>query len=475
MKVLLAASEVAPIIKLGGLGDVAGSLPKALTKLNINIDVIAPYFPFANTSGLKLYKSVDLNVSFNGDNHVVEVWNTKLPDSNVDVLLLKNDYYFSGYGGKGDTKVSENDTFAFFDAAVVAYIKAKFNTYDLIHCNDWHTGMITGLLTNELGNTRPASIYTIHNLMYQGITGLDALSKFGIVPGTLPLVDYDISDGDLNFMQQGLTSADFINTVSPSYAKEIIEGKYPIEISDIIKSREGRFSGILNGLDYAQFPRNYDNSNWKSLRPTSKKTLKEKLGFKNNSDKPIFAFIGRLDPNQKGIDILHDVVPHIVEKGGQFVLLGSGNPEWEKKYVELGNMPLVKENVSINTKLDLELANLLYSGSDFLVVPSKYEPCGLIQMIAMWYGSLPIVNNTGGLKDSVIDGETGFKFNEYSSSSLRKAIDSAFTTYQTPKMDDMIGKALKADFSWDKSAAEYKKLYGRVLQLRLESKFEEAF
>jgi starch synthase len=182
MKVLLAASEVAPIIKLGGLGDVAGSLPKALSKLNINIDVIAPYFPFANTTGLKLYKSIDLNVAFNGANHVVEVWNTKLPNSDVDVLLLKNDLFFTGYGGKGESKVTEGDTFAFFDVAVVAYIKSKFNTYDLIHCNDWHTGMITDLLFNELGTTRPASLYTIHNLMYQGITGLEALSKFGIVP-----------------------------------------------------------------------------------------------------------------------------------------------------------------------------------------------------------------------------------------------------------------------------------------------------
>jgi starch synthase len=289
------------------------------------------------------------------------------------------------------------------------------------------------------------------------------------------LIDYDIMDGDLNFMQQGLTSADFINTVSPSYAQEILEGKYPIEISDIIKSREGRFSGILNGLDYAQFPRNFDISNWKSLRPEGKKMLKEKLGFKSGQDKPIFTFIGRLDPNQKGIDILHEVVPYIVEKGGQFVLLGSGNPEWEQKYAELGNLPLIKDNVSINLKLDLELANLLYSGSDFLVVPSKYEPCGLIQMIAMWFGSLPIVNNTGGLKDTIIDGETGFIFNEYSSSSLRETIDRAMQTYSTSKMDDMIVNALQADFSWDRSAVEYKKLYGHVLKLRLDSKFEEAF
>ncbi|NMB69778.1 glycogen/starch synthase, partial [candidate division WWE3 bacterium] len=173
MKVLLAASEVAPIIKLGGLGDVAGSLPKALSKLNINIDVIAPYFSFANMAGLNAYKGIDLNIAYNGKNNLVEVWNTKLPGSDVDVLLLRNSDYFSGYGGKGTTNVSENDTFSFFDTAVVAYIKSKFNTYDLIHCNDWHTGLITALLSEELGSTRPATLYTIHNLMYQGISDLD--------------------------------------------------------------------------------------------------------------------------------------------------------------------------------------------------------------------------------------------------------------------------------------------------------------
>lgn len=475
MKVLLAASEVAPIIKLGGLGDVAGSLPKALSKLNINIDVIAPYFSFANMEGLNAYKSIDLNIAYNGKNNLVEVWNTKLPGSDVDVLLLRNSDYFSGYGGKGTSNVSENDTFSFFDAAVVAYIKSKFNTYDLIHCNDWHTGLITALLSEELGSTRPATLYTIHNLMYQGISDLDTLRKIGIVPGTHPLIDYDILDGDLNFMQQALSASDFINTVSPSYAREILDGKYPIDISDIIKSREGRFSGILNGLDYSQFPRNFDKSNYEGVRPENKKSLRAKLGLPDKNDKPIFTFIGRLDPNQKGIDILYDVVPYIVEKGGQFVLLGSGNSEWEKKYADLCNTTSIKENVSINTKLDLELANMLYSGSDFLVVPSKYEPCGLIQMIALWYGSLPIVNNTGGLKDTIVDGVNGFKFSEYSSSDLRRAIDRAFETYKTSKMSEMIVKALEADFSWDRSAQEYKKLYGRVLQLRLESKFEEAF
>ncbi len=471
MKVLLAASEVAPIIKLGGLGDVVGSLPKALEKLSINIDVIVPFFPFANTQNLKLYKSFDLNVPFNGQNNTVEVWNTKLPDSTVDVLLLKNNDYFIGYGGKGEQKVTESDLFSFFDAAVVTYIKSKFNTYDLIHCNDWHTGMIPALLDEELSTTRPCTLFTIHNLMYQGITNLEALWKLGIVPGSHPLIDYDISDGDLNFMQEGLTTSDFINTVSPSYAKEIVVGKYPIDVADVIKSREGRFTGILNGIDYSQFPRNFDKSNWSRVRKDNKRALQKKLGFKTTEDKPIFTFIGRMDPNQKGIDIMYESIRHIVAKGGQFVLLGSGNSEWESKYAELGKDKAMASAISINTVFDLELANLLYSGSDFLLVPSKYEPCGLIQMIAMWYGSLPIVHDVGGLKDSVINESNGFTFKDYSSDSLNSAIDTSITYYTNNKLAPLIEKAIAEDFSWTKSAVEYKKLYGEILKLRLESKF----
>lgn len=471
MKVLLAASEVAPIIKLGGLGDVAGSLPKALAKIDVDIDVIAPYFPFAKTEGLPLFKNIEINVAYAGDNHVVEVWKTKLPGSDVDVILLKNDEYFAGYGGRGKTNYTEIDIFSFYDTAVVAYIKAKFNTYDLIHCNDWHTGMIVGLLSIELGLERPSSLFTIHNLMYQGISVSDLLQKFGIVPGAHPLIDYDIADGDLNFMQQGLTSSDFLNTVSPSYAQEILDGLYKIEVAEIIKSREGRFCGILNGIDYSQFPREYDENNVFEYRATVKKDLLNRLGLDSSKDKPLFGFVGRLDPNQKGIDILFDVIKDLVKKGGQFVLLGSGDTEWEEKLNKLSQDKTLHDNISINTKFDLDLATLIYSGSDFLVVPSKYEPCGLIQMIAMWYGSLPVVNDTGGLKDSVIHGKTGVKFSEYSSNSLMGAIEYAISIYGSDQMKSMIKSAMLADFSWERSAIEYKKLYERILKLREDSKF----
>ena len=184
MKVLLAASEVAPIIKMGGLGDVIGALPKALEKISVNVDVIVPFFPSAKTEGLQLYKSFDLHVPFANKNNVVEVFKTKLPDSNVDLYLLKNEEYFVAGGSNFfANNMTETQMFAFFDKAVVEYVKSSLNTYDIIHCNDWHTGLVTTMLKDELGNERPRTLFTIHNLNYQGIGGPALLRDTGIVPG----------------------------------------------------------------------------------------------------------------------------------------------------------------------------------------------------------------------------------------------------------------------------------------------------
>jgi len=469
MKVLIVASEVAPIVKLGGLGDVIGSLPKALEKIGVNADVIVPLFDNVRMEGLSVYKSLELNVPFGGENNVVEVFKTKLPHSNVDVFLLKNYKYFSK-GGKDAfaNNLSETEMFTFFDMAVVEYVKSEFNTYDLIHCNDWHTGLITHLLQDELGKERPATLFTIHNLLYQGKGGVDLIRDVGIYPGEHRLIDWDISDGDINLILQGITSSDYVNAVSPTYAREIVTREFGKELSDVIKNREGRLTGILNGVDYSQFPRNYDAGNYSLAKKDYKEQTQKELKLEK-SGKPMFAFISRLDANQKGLDILLKVVSEIVKNGGQFVLLGTGDKEWEKKFADLSEEADVRGNVSVNLKFDVSLADQIYAASDFLLVPSKYEPCGLIQMIGMWYGSLPIVHAVGGLKDSVTEGVNGFTFDSYSSGRLLSAIQKALKVYGTHLMDTMIVNAMKTDFSWDKSALEYKHLYEKVVKLHEEN------
>lgn len=468
MKVLLAASEVAPIIKIGGLGDVIGSLPKALEKLGVNIDVIVPFFPNAKTDGLSLYKTLDLNVPFNDDNAVVEVFKTKLPDSDVDVILLKNARYFSSGGSNFFAQnITETEMFAFFDRAVVEYVKAGFNMYDIVHCNDWHTGLITHLLQDEIPDSRPATLFTIHNLMYQGIGDENIVREVGLVPGEHPILDWDISDGDLNMMQEGVAASDFINAVSPTYAKEILTEEFGGALADVLKAREGRLVGILNGIDYSAFPRDFTVKNWVKGKAASKEKLLKQLNISVGTEAPLFSYIGRVDPNQKGIDLIIEAIPEIVKKGGIFVLLGTGVKDWEVKLTQLSKDKNLHGKFVYIDKFDMTLANLIYSGSDFLVVPSKYEPCGLIQMIAVWYGSLPIVREVGGLKDSIQNEVNGITFKGYNKKEFVSAIGSAFELFSSKnKLDEMVVSAMSNDFSWNTSARKYLELYERILEER---------
>ncbi len=496
MKVLLPASEVAPIIKFGGLGDVVGALPKALEKIDVNVDVIVPYFSTAKTQGLKVYKSFDMEVAFDNASHLVSVYATKLPGSYVDVYLLKNSKYFDEPPRKAH--IPETEKFVFFSRCVVDFIKSKFNTYDLIHCNDWHTGMITHLLEEELGEERPATLFTIHNLFYQGEGAENLVEKAGIAGGAHQLIDFDIKDSTLNLMFQGITSSDYISTVSPSYAREVLTAEYGGNFAETLQAREDRLVGILNGIDYTYFPRKFSHLNVQkyeahdarfrrgTTKAQLKKDLKIELGLKQG-DQPLFSFVSRLDPGQKGLDILYESVSTIVNNGGQFVLVGTGDRVWEEKFRALENdakfkAPLAlaprlakapvgacaweaKDNVSAKIVFDTKLANDVYQASDFSLIPSKYEPCGLTQMIAMWYGTLPIVREVGGLKDTVKHRQNGFVFKNYSSEDLDKAILEALKVYGTEKQSQMVEKAMACDFSWDKSAKIYKELYEKILAL----------
>lgn len=465
MKILLAASEVAPIIKIGGLGDVVGSLPLALEKIGVDVDVIVPFYPIAKTEGLKIYKGIDLEIPFGGKTEVVTVYKTKLTDSDVDVILLQNANYFR-LGGKSAfaDDISETEMFVFFDRAVVEFIKSKYNTYDLIHCNDWHTGLITHLLTDEIGKTRPATLLTVHNLSYQGVGDEDLLQDVGIVPGAHRLIDWDIQDSDVNLMLHGVTSTDFVSTVSPTYAKEILFKDIGGTLAEVMQSRVGRIEGILNGINYQQFPRSYDLENWKEAKAEMKSKIADEFALDPN--KPIFGFISRLDPNQKGLDVLYESIEHIVESDAQLLLLGTGAKDWESKLEKLAQDPKYKENVSINIKFDVKMAERIYQGSDYLLVPSRFEPCGLIQMISMHYGTPPVVHATGGLKDTVIDGQNGFTYKLHSSKDLNDAITRSLEIFGTKEYDKIVQNAMLADFSWDESAKKYKELYEKVIDIR---------
>jgi starch synthase len=467
VKVLLPASEVAPIIKFGGLGDVIGSLPKALAPLGVDVDVAIPYYPTVSLSGAHVHTGIELNVPFGESNHVVRIFKTKLPDTLVDVLLFQNDEFFSKGGTSAFARTrSETEMFAFFDRCVVEFIKAKYNIYDLIHCNDWHTGLITHLLADELGEERPATLFTIHNLMYQGVGDLELVQDTGFVPGTHPLIDWDTADGDINMLQQGITSSDYVNTVSEKYAEEILTPEFGGEMYEILQARSGRLSGILNGINYDDFPRKVSPSSWQQEKLSAKESLRSELGLSSAPNAPLFASIGRLDAYQKGLEVLFEALPTLIEKGGQFVLLGTGDPVWETKLLDLQKDPHVKKALSVNIVFDVDLAAKIYEGADFLVVPSRYEPCGLIQMIAMHYGTVPVVHAVGGLDDTVEDGHNGIKYAEHSVTALANALDRASKLYSGQGFSKMVSAAFAADFSWDTSAKKYADLYQHVIELR---------
>lgn len=465
LKVLICASEVAPIIKLGGLGDVVGALPKALEMLGVDADVATPFFPSANVENLKVYKSRELPVVYNGELNTVGVYATKLPKSNVDLYMLKSDKYFGSMGKEAFlNKPSETQAFSFFSRCIAELIKSRFNTYDLIHCNDWHTGLVTHILEDEFAMDRPATIMTIHNLSYQGIGDSSVVKNLGLDPEAHGFIKWDISDGSVNFLMQGIASSDFINTVSPSYAAELLANSDSSQINEVLSSRKDRFIGILNGVDYAAFPRTYDKSNWQSGKESSKMNLIKELGL-GSEDSPLFSAITRLDPNQKGLDLLLDAVPYIVEKGGKFILLGSGNKVWEEKFQQLQDN-LGKQYVSINTSFDAELALRIYKGSDFFLIPSRFEPCGLTQMIAMWYGAVPVAHAVGGLKDSIKHGKTGFLFNEYSSEAFKNCLTKCFNIHKSSDYFDIVEECLSQNFGFEKSAGSYKELYEKAVQIR---------
>lgn len=474
MKVLFAASEVAPIVKVGGLGDVAGSLPKALERLGLDVDVIVPFYHVIDVHKFKIVKQLEIDVPYAGATHKVGVFKTKLPDSTVDVLLLKNNEYLSRGGTDAFTSLKDEiERFAFFSRSVVEYIKAEFNTYDLIHCNDWHTGMITHLLEEEIGQERPATLFTIHNIAYQGQWDLELVHELGLSIPEHRILQWDLEDGNVNFMLEGIASSDAVSTVSPSYAKELLLSEIGGQMSDLLKGKQARFFGILNGLDYDYFnpktdrnlKKRYSTEGYKDAKLENKTALQKELVLASKNV-PVISLVSRLDPKQKGLDIFAEIIGKILALDVQLVILGKGDKEYEDNFRKLAQLKKYHDKLSINLGFDEPLARRIYAASDLFLMPSRTEPCGLAQMIAMRYGTLPIVHKVGGLKDTVTDGKDGFSFALFKGDALFRTIEKAVRLWGSPKFDKMVKEAMAKDFSWDSSAFDYYELYKKIVSYK---------
>ena len=334
-------------------------------------------------------------------------------------------------------------------------------------------------------NLKFKTLLTIHNLNHQGKYSIDVIKRTGMDHSKCRVIQWETKKKQINFLLEGIIHADLVNAVSPTYAKEIFTEEYGSGLDEIIRNEGQKISGILNGIDYdSRDPMKDKNINFHyGLKSTdvnfsykihspiegkklNKAFLQEKLGFTVSDEIPLIGFIGRFESKQKGLDIMHKMIRRVNLQKFQFVILGQGEVEWEDQFLWLASF--YKKNVSYISVFDKRIASQIYAGADFLLVPSKFEPCGLIQMIAMRYGTLPIARATGGLKDSIIDGVDGFLFKKYSSFDLEKKMKKAVEIWKHDKnkINEMIVNAMKKDFTWDKSAKEYIKLYNSLYGIK---------
>ncbi len=469
--VLLAAAECVPLSKTGGLADVVGTLPKALKKLGIDARVITPYHHCIKEKYADQVEHMFYFYSRMGWRNAY-VGLEKLVLDDITIYLIDNEQYFGDAIYRGGN--AEGEQYSFFCRAVLDVIPNLDFSVDIIHCNDWHTAMMPMLAhTQYRGWVQDKIKYllTIHNIKFQGRYSFEFVQDLLEVDRSYYTSEYLEQDGGANYLKAGCVFADRINTVSPSYAREILSPEYSEGLDGILNARSGQLTGILNGIDTKVFnpskdpalPARYDRGHLKG-KAQCKAALQEQMGLEVRPDVPIFAMVTRMTA-QKGFDLVACVLDDLMSREDmQFMLLGSGEERFEN--FMRGAESRYRGKVCSYIGYNENLAHLVYAGSDFFLMPSRFEPCGLSQMIAMRYGCIPIVRETGGLKDSVrpynrFTGEgTGFTFANFDAWEMRDTIRSALSCYRNEEiMHGLINYAMQENFSFDLSAEEYARHY----------------
>jgi starch synthase len=471
IKVLIASSEVAPLAKTGGLADVSGALPKALVNIGIDARVIMPRYKNI-TNWERTLMDFPVYVEQLPDTAIIRettIWNK------VKVYLVDGYRYFerdSLYG-----QVDDAQRFAFFAQAVIGFLKRSDWIPDIVHCNDWQTGLIPALLRvrekNDPVLSKIKTMYTIHNLQYQGNFPKEVLKYTGLPESVYRMEEMEFY-GQLSYMKGGIVYSDAVSTVSPNYSKEIQTKEYGYGMEGLLRYISHKLTGILNGIDYDFFNPEKDQYLYKNYsvhtvidgKKQNKVELQKELELPVNPEIPLLTYIGRLS-EQKGIDLIADVLPKLLDMDVQIVILGTGDKYYEEiiaTFYKLSN------KIVCVLRFDEALAHKLYAGADILLVPSKFEPCGLIQMIAMRYGCIPVVRRTGGLADTVYDVDAqpeqgnGFVFEQYAGDEFMKAILRALEKYNGRYWRELVIKDMQLDFSWERAANEYVKLYKKLLR-----------
>jgi starch synthase len=477
LNILLLAAEVVPFAKTGGLADVAGSLPKAIHKLGHDIRVAMPRYGRIRAEQFNLSPILgSFPVPMDDHSEPAEVSQTTL-DGNVPVYMMESARYFDRdaiYMYPDDA-----ERFIFFCRAALEALKHLDWRPDVIHCHDWHTGLVPNWLKTIYAHdpffAHTASVYTIHNLGYQGIFGYRVLEIAGIDEYGF-IVHPDILDLNevVDFMGRGIFFADVINAVSETYAQEILGPEFGEKLDPLLRDRRDHLFGVLNGIDLDEFDPATDpylDTNYTlqtvDQRVRNKLDLQREAGLRQDADVPLVGVIARLT-DQKGFDLITPIVEIMLQHlGAQFVLLGTGEQRYHDFFVDVSNR--YPEQAGIFLTFNASLARRIYAGSDLFLMPSRFEPCGLGQMIAMRYGSVSVVRAVGGLADTVHDYDpatgagTGFVFERYDAMALYTALVRAVETYRHRDIWRQVqARCMQQDFSWASSARKYVELYNRA-------------
>ncbi len=476
-RILLASSEAVPFAKTGGLADVVGSLPFSFNKEEYDVRVIMPKYgsiPKEYTDQMNFITHI--NVSLGWRNKYCGIF--ELNYKGVTFYFIDDEFYFGGI-----TLYSyihhDIEKFAFFSKAVLSVLPHLDFRPDLIHCNDWQTGLIPVYLNvryqdDEFYNGIK-TIMTIHNLKFQGLWGIGETQDATGLPEYVFTPDKLEFNNDANLLKGGIVYADHITTVSETYKREIQTPYYGEQLDGLLRARDNSLSGIINGIDYEIYdPSNddrifakYSKKDFSSKKKENKVSLQKELGLSINESTFVIGLISRLT-DQKGLDLISSIVDKVLENDIQLVILGTGDQKYEKVFQDYAQSN--KGKISTNITFSNNLAHKIYAACDAFLMPSLFEPCGLSQIISMRYGTLPIVRETGGLKDTVISynqytGEgTGFSFRNYNADELLDTVLYAKAVYEDKtEWNNIVTQAMAKDFSWEESAKHYANLYANLL------------
>jgi starch synthase len=499
LRVLVASSEVAGLAKTGGLADVAASLPRALAGRGHQVAVIMPYYTAVRRSGVVVEKTgAALPVPVGGRTLACRLLRTRLPNSDVPVYLVEHPPFFERDDGPGRGLYQQTmpggykadypdnaERFVFFSRAVLEAVPFLGFTPGVIHANDWQTGLVPVFL-NEAYRTKPGyrdlrSVFTIHNIAYQGMYPPEVMRLTGL-PGWLFQPSQLEFHGHLNFLKAGVVFADAVNTVSPTYAREIQTPDFGCGLDGLLRQVRGKLSGIVNGVDYADWDPAHDRhiatrytaETVTTGKAACKAELQRRFGLPEKPDAPVLGMVARL-VSQKGVDLVLSAAPGFLDLGCQLVFLGDGDPEYHDELTAFrARHP---DQVGVYLGFNEALAHGVEAGSDLFLMPSRYEPCGLNQIYSLRYGTPPVVRATGGLADTIVNATeenlaagtaTGFAFGEFSARALYETVKWALHLYRTRRPDfvQVIRTAMAQDWGWDRSAAEYEALYRKVTGAR---------